>query len=142
MKRKDIYQYYTYELNRRCLYCGSPISDQTHKLRKFCPREVLPDHSIKNCKDDWHTNRKSKFDRPYRNLVQYHKKINRSILQLRKAKGDIVNAWDLNEYAIDLKEAIEKSNVEGIITFYFLKYKITALNTNRFKIEYHERKFK
>lgn len=49
---------FTYDEQRVCLNSPTPIPDQAHGLRKFCPPSVLSDGSIKNCKDEFHSKRK------------------------------------------------------------------------------------
>lgn len=50
-------QEFTYNDKRHCMLpgCSKPIPDQINKNRFFCEPRVLPDGSIENHKDDYHS---------------------------------------------------------------------------------------
>lgn len=135
MKKQNGTSFYTYYLNRRCLHCNEPIADQAHKTRTHCPREVMPDGTIKCCKDDRHTEINSKKNPPYRAIAKHHKKMHDNIEKLYKDKGALVCQADINNYGIILNRPLEFQRANGQYTFCFTGYKIKQLDQNNFKIE-------
>src|ERR1700740_771319 len=129
---------YTYKDNRKCQHCNNPISDQTHALRKSCPRKKLPDGTISSCKDDFHSAKNKKDNKAYRKLIAHHKAMDERIAFLLRHKGDAVNLEDINKHGIILNRPIEFSkNETGQFIYSFMQHSITQLNNNQYKIKKH-----
>lgn len=127
---------YTYLEKRHCLYCGKAIADQEHKLLKFCPREEIPDGSVKCCKDDFHSEIRSKENRPFLDIFYHHKEMRKKISDLLKDKGQYVTAEDINRYGIKLDHPVRFRNENGNHIYDFVDYSIIK-NSNNFKIIYY-----
>jgi hypothetical protein len=125
---------YTYLDKRKCLYCENPIPDQFSKARKFCLREVLPDGSIKNCKDDYHVEKNKELESRCRQLNIYQKKMNERIELLFKSKGDSVKLEDLNRAGINLFRPLQFEYINGMYRGWFLDFVIENTTDNNFKI--------
>lgn len=127
----------TYKADRKCKHCSKPIPDQAHGLTEFCDREVLPDGTIKNCKDDYHIALRRVEEKPYRNLVSFHKRMSASIEALLKASGTVVTVEQINQYGIQLNKAVETGCYEGLLKFFFLHHMIEQETKKTFKITPH-----
>ncbi len=132
---------YTYKLGRKCEHCDAPIADHIHKLRTHCPREVMPDGSIKNCKDDKHTEIKAKNNPPFDAISKHHKKMHCQINLLINKIGDEVSIEDLNKYGIQLHRPVQFRKEGDRFIYFFVGFKITQLGNNHYKIEHHDRIF-
>ena len=129
---------YSFNDNRKCQNCNAPISDQTHALRKSCPRQKMPDGSVISCKDDFHCKKNKKDNKSYRKFVAYHKFMEKRIELLLKHKGDTVYLEDLNRYGIDLKKPVEFSeNEKKFYTYKFMHHSLIQFESNNFKIINH-----
>jgi hypothetical protein len=135
MNDQDLKSYYTYYLNRKCLFCHKPIADQEHGSLFYCRRKILPDGTVGCCKDDFHIAKRKKVNPPYISIAKHHKTMDERIEYLFILKGERVTLEDINRYGIDLKRPVEiKRNAEGKITYFFVGYSITELNINLYKI--------
>lgn len=132
---------YTYFDNRKCEYCYLPIPDQVSKSRKFCPREVMPDGSIKNCKDDFHSAKNRELENKLRRIGKFHRIMNERIEHLFIDKGENVLIQDLNKSGINLYRPIQFQYTNGMYKGWFLDYLIEHVNNNNFKISKHEQLF-
>lgn len=129
---------YTYLDKRKCGYCETPIPDQVSKARKFCIREVLPDGSIKNCKDDYHVERNKEIESRLRQLSIYQKDMNARIELLLRTNGECVNLEDINRAGINLFRPLQFQYVKGMYRGWFLDYFIENTSDKNFKISRHE----
>lgn len=116
--------YYTYYIERKCLKCKKAIPDQAHGLIKFCEREVLPDGSIKSCKDDFNAAKRKKKMGPYKAIGYYHKLMHDRIEILLREKGELVSLDEILSYGINLTRAVESDydQDEGDFIHYFVGY--------------------
>ena len=129
----------TYKDNRKCQNCSTPISDQTHALRKSCPRKRMPDGSVLSCKDDFHSAKNKKENRSYRKLIAHHKSMDKKIYYLLRNIGETVILEDINRYGIILKRPIELSkNENGGFIYTYMQYSIIQLNNKQYKITKHD----
>jgi hypothetical protein len=128
----------TYIENRKCAHCGTPIADQSHGLRKFCPREVLSDGSIKNCKDEyWSAINREQLE-PFITVAYFQKQQFENLEGLHKAKGESVVLEDINKWGVDLSRPLKFKIQENQYTWWFHHYGIKQLPNNQFKIFTHE----
>lgn len=133
---------YTYKDNRKCQNCHAPISDQTHALRKSCPRKKLADGTVISCKDDFHSAKNKKENKSYRKLIAHHKSMDKRIAYLLLHKGDAVNLEDINRQGIILNRPIEILNNEtGGFTYKYMQHSIIQISNNQYKIKKHESLF-
>ena len=133
--------YYTYLNDRHCLHCGTPIPDQARKSRIYCEREVLPDGSIRNCKDDYWSEIRSVITAEDNKLVAYHQQISQAIGSLMRL--------NLTEYEIDMLDNVGirldsflqmESCEDGTVNFYFIDYCINVKTSDyKLKISKHDR---
>jgi hypothetical protein len=130
--------YHSFNLNRKCNHCSTPIADQVHASTLFCAREELPDGSIKSCKDDYHAERYKQSNIRYKNIFNFHKRATDSISKLQAQKGGMVTIDDLDQYGIPLDRAakIEIPPTQKSV-FYFAEHCITQINATQFKITTH-----
>jgi hypothetical protein len=133
----------TYYKGRQCQHCGKEISDQTHKAQIFCKREVLPDGSIKNCKDDHHVILRNLRNLPYKKIVNHYKEMDEQIEKLFDNYDEKISSELINRYGIKLHRPVEfevdkKSN---FYTFYFTRYAFKQISDTDFKIFKHARIF-
>ena len=129
----------TYKNNRKCQNCSTPISDQTHALRKSCPRKRMSDGSVLSCKDDFHSAKNKKENRSYRKLIAHHKSMDKKIYYLLRNIGETVILEDINRYGIILKRPIELSkNENGGFIYTYMQYSIIQLNNKQYKITKHD----
>jgi hypothetical protein len=64
--------FHTFKKNRKCPHCGTAIPDQNHGKQLYCSRVVLPDGSIKSCKDDYHYPKSKAANEPFKKMMEYH----------------------------------------------------------------------
>lgn len=134
--------HYTYKLARKCLECKTPIGDQVHAARKFCTREVMPDGSVKSCKDRFHSSKRKNENAPYKQVLKHHKLMGQNIKELVKHKGANVSLEDIQRYGVILQQSVEYGyNENGSFSCIFIGFKITTTDYKQFKIENHENKF-
>jgi hypothetical protein len=119
--------YYTYDQGRKCLHCNNPIADQIHKTRVYCPRVVLPDGSIQNCKDDYWAMLKSA-EKNMDNLpAEYHKKIKETLAYLFDLNLPVMTYDILDSTGIRLDYSLHTAqNENGSMVFYFSGYAIVV----------------
>jgi hypothetical protein len=128
----------TYVDKRKCLNCSKPIADQEHGLQKFCPREVLPDGSIKNCKDEyWSAIRREKM-LPFIQFAYFQKDQCEIIGALAKRNQEYFSLEELNRHGINLHRPAFFKFENNQYEFYFHQYGIKQLPHNKFKIFTHE----
>jgi Zn-finger protein len=129
----------TYYDKRKCQNCNAPISDQTHALRKSCPRIILEDGTIKSCKDDFHVKKNKRENIIFRNMIKHHKSMNKRIISLLRNVGANVTTEDLNRYGIVLFQPLKVSKNEyGEHSYTFMNHTIITINNNQFKIKNNE----
>lgn len=128
----------TYLDNRKCDHCGEPIADQEHGLQKFCPRQVLSDGTIKNCKDDYWSSKRRAAMEPFMAIAYLQRAQFDAIDNLFKTKGEIVTLEDLNRSEIDLGKPVQFVNKNSQYTWWFHFYGIQQQPNNHFKIFTHE----
>lgn len=128
----------TFHDGRHCKHCGRPIPDQSHDSRDFCPREVLPDGSIKSCKDDYHSDERQKSEPPYRAATAFQKKMTGAIEALLMEKGPLVSVEEVNRRGIKLASAVETILEEPWPQFVFVHYSLALVSSNEIKISTRE----
>jgi len=130
---------YTYDKGRKCLNCPALIADQEHGSRRFCEEIVYDDGSIKNCKDDHHSQLRREEMFLYTSLGYYYRDVNRRIEELLIEVGEVVTLDDIEGKGIDLERNLKLvEHASGLHTFYFLPYAIQQITINQFKIIKHE----
>lgn len=132
---------YTYKNNRRCLYCGTQIPDQKHASLKFCPRQILSDHSIRSCKDDYHSSRRKAVNEPFKQIADFHKQTYYKMHDLYTKTKGLVTVDLLNQWGIMLSRPIEFSMEGGLYHGYFYKYLVTQISETEYKISKHGKQF-
>lgn len=138
----NVMPHYSYANKRKCLLCETPIADQAHASTKFCPRFVLPDGTIKSCKDDYHSPlRKEKYE-PYKRIADFQRETHKKIEALSMAKGEIVTIEQIDQYGINLHRPVQ-FEVDSMqkTTFYFIEYELKQLPNKQFKISKHGKLF-
>jgi hypothetical protein len=134
--------YYTYHLERECPTCFEPIADQMHALRKYCPREVLEDGTIKSCKDDYHSPLRKLKKAPFKGFAVHHEMMRNRLQLLLRRHGEGVNIELINRYGIILARAAETEYTdEDSKIFYFVEYAVLETKNNQYKIIKHDRIF-
>ena len=133
--------FYTYEKNRKCKnpQCKAPIPDQEHATRQYCPRQELPDGSIKNCKDDFWSLMKKEAQSIYKEMEMFHKLMEERLSLLYDLKLPKITVDILDKTGIDLCNALLHCENDDIHKFYFLNYCVTYnLFNKQIKIIKHE----
>ena len=135
--------YPTYNLNRKCLKCRDPISDQTHALRKFCKREKLDDGTILFCKDDYNAS-KSKVDKkPFKYFSMHQEKMHMRLKLLYEKHGENVTIQLLDDFQITITMPAEiKVEENNVYTYYFVGYALYTKDKINFKILKNDRIYK
>lgn len=130
---------HTYTQNRKCMNCNKPIADKEHGLQKFCPKEKLPNGTIKNCKDEyWSKIRKEEME-PFNVIAFFQRDQFKRLEMLIKEKGDLVTIEDINRFGVDLSRPVKFIlKQDRTYEFYFHKYVVHQLPNNQFKIYTHE----
>jgi hypothetical protein len=138
MEEQSLNSYYSFHLNRSCLFCCKPIADQAHAAIKFCRRKVLPDGSVGSCKDDFHAAKRKKINPPFNKIAKHHKLMHQKITLLFRLKGETVTLEDVNRFGITLHKPVSlTNNSDGSTTLFFVEYSITKLSINQYKIKKH-----
>lgn len=138
MNDQDLKSYYTYYLNRKCLFCHKPIADQEHASLKYCRWKILPNGTVGCCKDDFYIAKRKIVNPPYNSIAQHHKLMHERIEELLKVKGDTVTLEDINRYGIILQKAVEiRNNGNGSTVLFFVEYSIIKISNNQFNIKRH-----
>jgi hypothetical protein len=97
---------YTFQDKRKCLYCGTPIADQTHKMQKFCSKEIYADGSIKNCKDRFWTEQRRNDRSLFTSIEAYHRSCSESLYQLYNLDLPYLTLDHLTDMGIDLSKCL------------------------------------
>lgn len=127
---------YTYKAGRKCPYCLAAIPDQKHAALIYCDYKEQGKTSRDSCKNKYSAQNKRVSEKPYRDLVNLHKFINRQITDLVAVKGTTVTVSDLTQFRIDLSYCVRlKIDKNQKRSFYFIGYIIHELPLNQFKIE-------
>lgn len=132
--------YPTYKIGRLCKYCEKPIADHEHATRIFCKRAVLPDGSIKNCKDDfWAENRKEKNDE-FSRMMDYHKEIFEKLWFAYYLGQKQMTADELFKLGIHLSRRLDaKINADGSHSHFFVGHElIVKTNSNIITIKKYD----
>lgn len=144
MKTDKFEEFYTYDKGRKCQNpeCDAPIPDQAHGLRLHCPREVLPDGSIKSCKDDSNTEKRKVKLSPYKELMKHYMTMDILIRRLLRRKGERVTLEDINRAGINLSRPAEFQEVpeKNERHYYYVKFLIIQ-SSETYKITRHGRVF-
>ena len=141
---KDIYNFYTYYKNRKCKYslCQAPIADQEHATREFCPRDILSDGTIKNCKDDYWSDLKKEANSIYKKMELFHKMMTERLEHLYNLNLPLINLEIIESTGIELSKSLLHYTENDISYFFFIDY-IVIYNPihNEIKISKHENEF-
>ena len=132
---------FTFDKKRICRHCGSPITDQAHALTDFCPRVELADHTIKSCKDDFHSSRNKEKNAPFLNIFHIQRNMHAQIQKLYLNKGDTVTTKQLDEYEIRLDMPVKFCNSDNKLIFYYIDFCLTQITETQFKISKHGNDF-
>ncbi|CAN5546244.1 hypothetical protein BH10BAC1_BH10BAC1_20050 [soil metagenome] len=133
---------YTYYNGRECRFCQTEIADQIHASRKYCPREVLEDGSIKSCKDDYNSPIRKEKNAHFKGFLVHHEMMRNNIRELYQNVGELVTKSQINQHGIVLNRPAEFGwNKEEQFIYYFVGYALIRLNENNFKIIKHDKVF-
>jgi len=138
---KEQINYYTYKENRKCRYskCQTPIADQAHATREFCPRELLRDGTVKNCKDDYWTSIKKEANSVYKEMELYHRMTEERLAHLYELKLPQITIEILDSIGIELSKSLMQYSIAETSYFYFINYLVTLNIINKqFNISKHE----
>lgn len=141
MKKNYVFDFHTFFNNRKCkfLKCSAPIADQEHATREFCPRVVLPDGSIKNCKDDHWAEIKKEANSIYKEMELYHKMIADRLDHLFNLNLPNITLEIIESTGIELSKSLFHYTDNDISYFYFIDYFVTYNPINKqLKISKHE----
>ena len=141
MKNNPNFEFRTFFDNRKCKFskCQYPIADQEHATREYCPKEVLPDGTIKNCKDDYWAVIKKEANTIYKEMELFHKLMAERLdhlfsLNLPKITVDIIE-----NTGIELSKSLFHFTENNISYFYFIDYAVVFNPIdNQIKITKHE----
>ena len=126
MIKKNDFDFHTFNNNRKCKYdkCKIPIADQEHATREFCPREVLPDGSIKNCKDDYWSEIKKEANTIYKEMELFHKMMAERLDHLYILNLPKITVEILESTGIELSKSLFHFTENEISYFYFIDYAV------------------
>ncbi len=128
----------TFILNRKCMNCGSLIADQVHANRKFCPKTILPDGRIINCKDRLNSKRAKPINEPFKSMAKWQKYYYNRIKMMVEKEGTQVTLEIINRYGINLHRPFEfKKSKESRFTFLYHRFAIENIDSNIYKITEH-----
>ena len=139
--KKEEFDFYTYNDDRKCRYskCQAPIADQEHATRQYCPREELPDGSVRNCKDDFWSDLKKEANTVYKEMELFHKLMEERLSGLYDLSLPEITLDIIESTGIELSKSLMHFSKEGISYFYFINYVVTFnLIDKRLKITKHE----
>ena len=125
-----------YTMGKACKYCDKPIADHEHASRIFCPKILLPDGSIQNCKDDyWAETRKNESD-IYKIIALYQKKMSTILGYVYELNLPEITYETLDSMGIYLNRCLYRSPEENnMMAFYFVDFSIIIHSkTNTIKI--------
>lgn len=118
----------TYAENRRCLQCGSPIADQTHKAQKFCSKELYSDGTTKCCRERFWSEQRRGSNEVFKNMKMYHESCSESLHQLYNLNFPELSVDHLTDMGIDLSKCAGHRVVDSEQQFFYLGYYV-AVNT-------------
>lgn len=124
--KTEIANFYTYKNGRKCRHCGAPLADQLNKRREFCPREVLPDGTVKNCKDDYWSQIGELEKTPFQNMLHYHRSCSETLEHLYQLNLPQITLETLEQVGIDLCRCAKHEFVDGEDRFYYIGYCLTV----------------
>lgn len=124
----------TFQKQRTCRHCGAPIADEAHAATQFCVKETHPNGSIKSCKDDYYSARRTQNEKPYRELISFHKRMTDALESLLKAKGAVVSLDELNLWGVDLSRAVRLTLEGNEPCFSFLFHRVQGQPDGTFQI--------
>jgi hypothetical protein len=130
----------TFIMGKACKYCDKPIADHEHASRIFCPKIILPDGTIQNCKDDfWAEIRKNESD-IYKIIAIYQKKASTILGYIYELNLPEISFEIIDSTGIHLNKCLYRSSEENyMMTFYFVDYSVTIHSkTNLIKIIQHD----
>ncbi len=128
----------TYILDRKCVNCNTPIADQIHANRKFCPRIILPDGTKVNCKDRHNSRRTKPINAPFKCMAKWQKYFYYKIKAMVEKEGPKVTLEIINRYGINLFRPFQFKVTNSKFTFYYHQYAIEQIDNNTYKITNHE----
>ena len=140
MKKINL-DFYTYQNNRKCKYakCQAPIADQEHATREYCEREVLPDGTVKNCKDDYWSEMKKDAKSIYKEMELFHKLMSDRLAHLYNLNLPEITIEILESTGIELSKSLFHFTEGPIADFFFINYKVSYdLSIKQLKITTHE----
>ncbi len=141
MKKKHQFDFHTFFDNRKCKFskCQYPIADQEHATREYCPKEVLPDGTIKNCKDDYWAVIKKEAKTIYKEMELFHKMMAERLDHLFILNLPTITVDILESTGIELTKSLFYRKENEISYFYFIDYFVTYNSINKqLKISKHE----
>lgn len=130
----------TFTMGKACKFCNEPIADHEHASRIFCPKIILLDGSIQNCKDDyWAETRKNESD-IYKIIALYQKKVSATLGYIYDLNLPEITFETLDSVGIQLNRCLYRSPEENdIMAFYFVDYLVTIHSiTNLIKIIHYD----
>jgi hypothetical protein len=139
--KKVNFDFYTYNDKRKCRYskCLAPIADQEHATRQYCPREELPDGSVKNCKDDYWAELKKEANTVYKEMELFHKLMEERLSHLYNLNLPEITIEIIESTGIELPKSLMHFSKDETCFFYFINYVVTYnLIDKRIKITKHE----
>ena len=129
-----------FTIGRACKFCDEPIADHEHASRIFCPKIILPDGSIQNCKDDfWAETRKNESD-IYKIIALYQKNLSFILKSMYELNLPEITFETLDSVGIRLNRCLYRSPEENdMMAFCFVDYSVTIHSkTNTIKIIQHD----
>ena len=141
MKKKHQFDFHTFFDNRKCKFskCQYPIADQEHATREYCPKEVLSDGTIKNCKDDYWAVIKKEANTIYKEMELFHKLMAERLDHLFSLNLPEITVDIIENTGIELSKSLFHFTENNISYFYFIDYAVVFNPIdNQIKITKHE----
>jgi len=141
MKNNPNFDFHTFFDNRKCKFskCQYPIADHEHATRKYCPKEVLPDGTIKNCKDDYWAVIKKEANTIYKEMELFHKLMAERLDHLFSLNLPEITVDIIENTGIELSKSLFHFTENNISYFYFIDYAVVFNPIdNKIKITKHE----
>ena len=141
MKKNQVLDFHTYVDNRKCKYpkCQAPIADHEHATREFCPRKVMPDGTIINCKDDFWAEIRKEANSIFKEMELFHKMIAERLDHLFNLNLPVITLEIIESTGIALSKSLFHYTEKDNSYFYFIDYFVTFNPINKqFKISKHE----
>ena len=125
------YSHLTYNQNRKCKWCFTPIADQEHLKREFCDKTYDENNKVKDCKTAYHRSK----DQPIRelpsNIINNHKDYTIQFEQMIAKKGLEVYTQDIEAYDISLANSISfVLERNGILISKFIHHTVVSNPNN------------